>query len=72
MQTRVPSKFLCSLGSIQPEISYPPGKIAFPYLNVPEPLLTYDEENNLIWGDAGCAYFLIDQEGQLFGGIQSY
>lgn len=58
----IPGTFLCSLESIDPEISRP-----FPFLNVPEPI-SYEEWRNsrrLLIGDVGTMYFFINSYGDL-------
>jgi hypothetical protein len=63
---RLPGRFLCALGSIQPVWQRP-----FPYVNVAEPLDPYDEET-LMWGDAGSLYLFIDERGQVRCTMQYY
>jgi hypothetical protein len=66
----LPGRFLCASGSVQPVFEQ-----AFPYLNQPEPILSFADLHGggtLMWGDMGSLYLFIDHTGQCHPSIQFY
>ena len=59
----MPGRFLGTLGSVQPAYEQP-----YPFLNVPDPITTYNElfgGHYLMIGDMGSYYLFLDDEGQV-------
>jgi len=66
----LPGRFLCALGSIQPEADSP-----YPWLNVQAPVERRgyaSDPDYLMWGDVGSVYMFIDTDGGIHWTEQCY
>lgn len=64
----LPGRFLCALGSIQPEPERP-----YPWLNQAKAITSQSyDEGLLMWGDMGTLYLFIDDKGRIHCTWQCY
>jgi hypothetical protein len=60
-------KFIASFGSLIPTCFAP-----YPLVNQIEPLESYLSPGELVWGDAGCLYFSMNDDGSVNWGYGGY
>lgn len=72
-EAELPGRFLCALGSIQPESKRP-----YPFINVEQPFDYWSAERRkerdlfLMWGDVGSLYVFLEDDGTIHWAIQGY
>lgn len=64
--TEMPGRYIATLGSVHPTHGE-----RFPFLNVEEPLNSYDG-GYLMWGDVGNLYLFLQEDGSVLGAIDCY